>query len=135
MPPPFLLPAPLPPLLNYTGYIKIYDDSDMTIFFNLSPTGEYDKGVIYDKIKDQVAALPEYEGGKAEVTGEFAQHGWRYFPHVTLADFASGYYDQLESLQGFEQTFYSSSLLGFETVGNTVAYSRYLVDRFFPPVR
>ena len=34
---------PLPPMLDYTGYIKIYDDSDMTIFFNLSPSEDYDK--------------------------------------------------------------------------------------------
>ncbi|MGB5490731.1 MAG: FAD-dependent oxidoreductase [Woeseiaceae bacterium] len=126
---------PLPPLLDYTGYIKIYDDSDMTIFFNLSPSESYDKEDILDNIKAQVAELPEQNGVPVNFKGEESQHGWRYFPHVSLADFSGGFYDQLESLQGFEQTFYSSSLLGFETVGNTVAYSRYLVDRYFPPVR
>ncbi|MFT6045658.1 MAG: hypothetical protein ACI9WC_001359, partial [Arenicella sp.] len=125
---------PLPQILNYTGYIKIFDDSDMTIFFNLAPSGNYSKEEICVKIQEQVEALPEYKGGKAQFIDVFAQHGWRYFPHVSLADFSGGFYDQLESLQGFEQTFYNSSLLGFETVGNTVAYSRYLVDRYFPKV-
>jgi hypothetical protein len=126
---------PLPEMLSYTGYIKIFDDSDMTIFFNLAPSESYSKEEVLDKIKAQIGALPEENGVPVKFNGEVSQHGWRYFPHVSLADFSGGFYDQLESLQGFEQTFYSSSLLGFETVGNTVAYSRYLVDRYFPPVR
>jgi hypothetical protein len=126
---------PLPQMLSYTGYIKIFDDSELTIFFNLSPTENYDPDLILQKIRDQVAELPDYQGEPATFLGEFRQHGWRYFPHVTLVDFSAGFYDQLESLQGFEQTFYNTSLLGFETVGNTVAYSRGLVDRYFPKMR
>lgn len=125
---------PLPPMLDYTGYIKIYDDSDMTIFFNLSPSEGYDKGEIVERIRAQVAKLPDYKGKPARLVEKHGQHGWRYFPHVSLADFSAGFYDQLESLQGFQQTFYNSSLLGFETVGNTVAYSRGLVNRYFPPL-
>lgn len=126
---------PLPEMLNYTGYIKIYDDSDMTIFFNLAPSDSYSKDEIIERIRAQVGALPEQNGAPVKFNGVDAQHGWHYFPHVSLTDFSGGFYDQLESLQGFEQTFYSGSLLGFETVGNTVAYSRYLVDRYFPPMR
>lgn len=125
---------PLPPMLDYTGYIKIYDDSDMTIFFNLSPSEGYDKAKIVDRIREQVEKLPEYKGKRARLVEKRSQHGWRYFPHVSLTDFSAGFYDQLESLQGFQQTFYNSSLLGFETVGNTVAYSRGLVNRYFPPL-
>jgi len=125
---------PLPPMLDYTGYIKIYDDSDMTIFFNLSPSEGYDKREIVERIRAQVAKLPDYKGKPARLVAEHGQHGWRYFPHVSLTDFSAGFYDQLESLQGFQQTFYDSSLLGFETVGNTVAYSRGLVNRYFPPL-
>ena len=29
---------PLPPLLDYSGYIKIHDDRDMAVFFNLAPS-------------------------------------------------------------------------------------------------
>lgn len=125
---------PLPPMLDYTGYIKIYDDSDMAIFFNLSPTEAYDPGVILEKIRTQVSQLPEYRGKAARLVGEHEQKGWRYFPHVTLTDFSAGFYDQLESLQGYEKTYYTGSLLAFETVGTTVAYSRGLVDRYFPPL-
>jgi hypothetical protein len=125
---------PLPPLLDYTGYIKIFDDSDMTIFFNLAPHEKYDPQEMRERIGKQVADLPEYQGKAARLVGVHTQQGWRYFPHVSLTDFSAGFYDQLESLQGFEKTYYTSSLLGFETVGNTVAYSRNLVNRYFPPL-
>jgi monoamine oxidase len=125
---------PLPPELNYTGYIKTYDDSDMTIFFSLAPSENYDPAEIEARTRAQVAKLPDCKGKPARLIAMHSQHGWRYFPHVELADFSDGFYDQLESLQGFEHTFYDSSLLAFETVGNTVAYSRGLVNRYFPPV-
>ena len=126
---------PLPPLLDYTGYIKIYADSPMTIFFNLSPTPEVDQHEVMERIRAQVAALPPHEGTTAHVTGQHEHKVWPYFPHVDLTDFRAGFYDQLESLQGFRHTYYSSSLLAFETVGTTVAYSRGLIDRYFPPLR
>jgi hypothetical protein len=126
---------PLPPLLDYTGYIKIYADSPMTIFFSLSATAEVDQHEVMEKIRAQVAALPPLEGTAARITGQHMHKVWPYFPHVGLADFRAGFYDQLESLQGFRHTYYSSSLLAFETVGTTVAYSRGLVDRYFPPLR
>jgi hypothetical protein len=125
---------PLPSMLDYTGYIKIYDDSDMAIFFNLAPSEAYDPDEILEKTRKQVSDLPEYQGKVARLIERHSQQGWRYFPHVSLTDFSAGFYDQLESLQGFEKTYYTSSLLGFETVGNTVAYSRGLVNRYFPPL-
>ena len=137
---------PLPPPLDYTGYIKIYEDSPMTIFFDLAPSEGFSPEQIDRRIREQVHALPKYQGGhkssasdpdmhdEPKVTGVHSQKGWQYFPHVTLTDFRAGFYDQFESLQGYQQTFYTSSLLAFETVGTTVAYSRGLVDRYFPPL-
>ena len=57
----------------------------------------------------------------------------QYFPHVSLTDFTAGFYDGVESLQGFRHTYYAGSLLAFETVGNTVAYTRRLINDYFPP--
>ena len=126
---------PLPPFLDYTGYIKIFDDSDMTIFFNLAPSESYDPKEIMEHTKAQLAELPEYRGKPPKFIAEHKQKGWDYFPHVNLTELSGGYYDQFESMQGFQHTFYCGSLLAFETVGNTVAYSRGLVNRYFPPVR
>jgi hypothetical protein len=94
-----------------------------------------DQHEVVEKIRAQVAALPPLEGAAARITGQHMHKVWPYFPHVGLTDFRAGFYDQLESLQGFRHTYYSSSLLAFETVGTTVAYSRGLVDRYFPPLR
>ena len=123
---------PLPPDLYYTGYIKIYDDSDLAVFFNLSPAEQFDGEEIVELTRQQVAALPPYEGETPALGEVIQQHGWRYFPHVTLTELSAGFYDQLESLQGYRQTYYATSLLAFETVGNTVAYSKNLVERYFP---
>lgn len=126
---------PLPPLLDYTGYIKIFDDCEMAVFFNLAPSGNYDPAEVVERIRAQLADLPDYHGKRPALIAEHCQHAWRYFPHVSLTEFSAGFYDQLESMQGFQQTFYSGSLLAFETVGTTVAYSRELVNRYFPPLR
>lgn len=129
---------PVPPELDYTGYIKIYEDSPVAIFFSLAPR-DYDPAEIYERIKRQVRALPDYQGKSGplqspHVTGMVRGEGWQYFPHVSLTEFRAGFYDQFESLQGYLQTYYSGSLLAYETVGTTVAYSRQLVDRCFPPL-
>ena len=128
---------PVPPLLDYTGYIKIYEESPLAIFFTLAPE-QYDPEEIVERIKRQVRALPDYHGKGTgpdqppHVTRVHRQQGWQYFPHVSLTDFRAGFYGQFESLQGYQQTYYSGSLLAYETVGTTVAYSRSLVDRYFP---
>ncbi|MFO1406580.1 MAG: FAD-dependent oxidoreductase [Steroidobacteraceae bacterium] len=129
---------PVPPMLDYTGYIKIYRESPVAIFFTLAPTDGYDPAEVVERIKRQVRTLPDVGGGPStpgshpHVTGVVRQQGWQYFPHVTLTDFRAGFYDQFESLQGYLQTYYSGSLLAYETVGTTVAYSRRLVERYFP---
>ncbi|MBK6948864.1 MAG: hypothetical protein IPH16_13160 [Haliscomenobacter sp.] len=44
---------------------------------------------------------------------------------------AGGFYDKLEALQGERHTFYASSALAFECVGNSVAYAKRLVLNHF----
>lgn len=126
---------PVPAMMSYSGYIKMYDDTDMSIFFSLAPAEDYDKKEIYQRIQAQVAEAPEYNGVKPEVLSEYRQKGWQYFPHVSLTDFTAGFYDGVESLQGFRHTYYAGCLLAFETVGNTVAYTRRLVQSYFPPLK
>lgn len=56
---------------------------------------------------------------------------WKYFPHVSPEDYAGGYYDRLESIQGRRATFIAGELPSFSTVECSVRYSRDLVRRFF----
>jgi hypothetical protein len=125
---------PLPALLEYTGYIKVYPDCDIAIFFTLAPTPEPDLDDIYKRIVDTVAGLPQTEGKPARVIERVYQEAWPYFPHPDLSELAAGYFLRLQSLQGHRQTFYAGSLLEMETVGNTVANAQHLVTEQFPPL-
>lgn len=125
---------PLPAMLDYTGYIKVYPDCDVVIFFALSPEPNPDLQDIYQRIVDGVAALPVTMGIPPRVTGMFYQQHWPYFPHPNLSNMASGYFEKLNSLQGYQNTFYAGSLLEMETVGNTVANAKHLATHQFPPL-
>jgi hypothetical protein len=123
---------PLPALLEYTGYIKVYSDCDVAVFFTLAPNPTPDLEKIYKNIIDTVAALPQTEGKPPRVIERLDQRAWPYFPHPDLSELAGGYFLRLQALQGHRQTFYVGSLLEMETVGNTVANAQYLVTQQFP---
>ena len=59
-----------------------------------------------------------------------------YFPRVSLADMTSfdggaGWYDQVESIQGHNDTYLCHGILSFELVELVMRYARHLVeDRF-----
>lgn len=57
---------------------------------------------------------------------------WYYFPHVSSEDYADGWYDKVEALQGEKNTFYAGEVMAFGDMEETAEYSRELVRRFFP---
>ncbi len=62
--------------------------------------------------------------------GRILRHAsWDYFPHVTPEDFADGFYDRFEALQGRRNVWYCGALAAFESIENVVAYSESLADR------
>jgi hypothetical protein len=123
---------PLPSLLDYTGYIKIYPDSNVAVFFSLSPTPDPDFDDIYRRIVDIVAKLPQTGPQPPRVIERVLQKSWPYFAHPPLTELGGGYFRRLQALQGHRQTFYLGALLEMETVGNTVANALHLVDTQFP---
>ena len=54
-----------------------------------------------------------------------------YFPHVFSEDYANGWYDKVEAMQGKYDTFYAGEVMSFGDMDETAEYSRELVDRFF----
>ncbi len=54
-----------------------------------------------------------------------------HFPHVVTADYAAGWYDRVEALQGVYDTFYAGEIMSFGNMDETAEYSRELVERFF----
>jgi hypothetical protein len=105
-------------------------DRNLCIFCSLGRSSvgmreTMDHDEIRANIEEDLARL----GGR--ITGYHTEHVWKMFPHVTPEDFANGYYDRLESLQGKNKTYYIGELLGFPTVETVAAYSRNLVETHF----
>lgn len=68
-------------------------------------------------------------GYKAEAVESTKE--WLYFPHVSPAEYAAGWYDKVEALQGVDHTYYAGEGMAFGNMEETVEYSRDLVERFF----
>jgi hypothetical protein len=56
---------------------------------------------------------------------------WKYFPHVSAAEMDSGYYEQLEGLQGRNRTYYAGEVMSFASIELCARYAEALVRRFF----
>jgi Zn-dependent oligopeptidase len=59
------------------------------------------------------------------------EKSWYYFPHVFSEDYAAGWYDKVEAMQGTNGTYYAGEIMSFGDMDETAEYSRELVDRFF----
>ena len=95
------------------------------IFYTYRPVPPLSPEQIYENIRQDLRHFYP----KA-VLGRVLKHvDWDYFPHVDAEAFAAGYYDDFEAMQGSEATWYCGSLLGFESVEGTMAYSESLVER------
>ena len=54
-----------------------------------------------------------------------------YCPHVSSRDYADGWYDRLDALQGEKNTYYGGEIISFGDMEDTCAASKDLVERFF----
>ena len=54
-----------------------------------------------------------------------------YFPHVSIDEVQKGFYDEFETLQGENNTYFAGSSMTFEMMESTVAYSQYLINKYF----
>ena len=53
------------------------------------------------------------------------------FAHISPADYAAGWYDEVEALQGWDNTYYAGEIMACGSMEAVAAYSRELVERFF----
>lgn len=83
----------------------------------------------YDDCKKMVLDDLQVMGNPAkEVINEWSVY---YFPHVFSKDYADGWYDKVEAMQGKYDTFYAGEVMSYGDMDETAEYSRELVDRFF----
>ena len=77
---------------------------------------------------DKLGIAPVKEDGKDKIVYEFQAY---YFPHVFSEDYANGWYEKVEAMQGENNTFYAGEIMSFGDMDETIEYSRDLVERFF----
>jgi hypothetical protein len=102
--------------------------SDTVFFYGFAREPDWERAA-----RREVASTVAGLGGR--LGDPIAARKWRYFPHVQTDDFASGYYDGLEALQGQRRTYYCGEVLAFAAVETVVAYARSLVRRHFSGAR
>lgn len=93
------------------------------------------KELPYKPTQEQVLKDMETVGVPADkslpnggVINEFQTY---YFPHVYSEDYAAGWYDKVEAMQGKNNTYYAGEIMSFGDMDETVEYSHDLVERFF----
>ncbi len=114
---------------EYTGYIKDFSDEPYAIFFSLAPSENITGEVAKEKIKEVLKRIVPYQGVHPRVLEFINQRLWHYFPHIEKDVAAT--FNTIEALQGKKNTYYSSSALTFECVGNSVAYSKRIIAENF----
>lgn len=121
------IPANLSP--KRRGHLMIWSrpwrDADLYLLYAQAQDGWDDRDVL-DRIKTDM------EGIGARIVRIVQSKKWKYFPHVSVDDLKSGFYERLERMQGQFRTFYAGEVMSFSTIEHSVRYSRYLVDRYFP---
>lgn len=87
------------------------------------------KEVPYDECRKMVLDdLKTMRNPASNVVNEWSVY---YFPHVFSADYAAGWYDKVEAMQGKYDTYYAGEVMSFGDMDETAEYSRELVERFF----
>ncbi len=120
----FLAELPVPTIGHPWGIIKQWPKNDLCVFYSPATPST---------TADEILRFIQ-EDAKKNLRGKIQliqQVEWDYFPHVTPEEFAGGYYDRLEALQGTNNTWFAGGLLNFETVATTVTYSKELVTKWF----
>ncbi len=97
---------------EYNGYIKDYTTIPIASFFTLALKNSITGKIAEEKIKEVLTRVPPYQGKQPEVLSFIEQKEWKYFPHFDVTATAAGAYNELEELQGKNNTFYASSTNG-----------------------
>ena len=107
-------------VFSYTRYA----DSPLTILYAQADAQTSDD-LIIERLREDVTRL----GGRM---GDVVAHErWRYFPHVSPATFAAGFYDKLEALQGDGGVYFAGEVMSFSSVEAVCRYSCELTERYF----
>ena len=116
------------------GHLMVYyrrwrDEIDQVITTYALRKHKNSAEIPYDTCRQMVQDDLKVMGNPAEeVINEWSVY---YFPHVFTSDYADGWYDKVEAMQGKYDTFYAGEVMSFGDMDETAEYSRELVERFF----
>ena len=116
------------------GHLMVYyrrwrDQIDQVITTYALRKHKNSKEIPYEECRQMVQDdLKIMHNPAEEVINEWSVY---YFPHVFTEDYAAGWYDKVEAMQGKYDTYYAGEVMSFGDMDETAEYSRELVDRFF----
>ncbi len=130
--------VPLADFFTPWAITRQFQNSSLMQFYSRVPQADYDDPSTSDKIEEKVVG--EVKNFIKKLNGTIDKEDWKtynrwpYFQHVTPEDMGKGFYDNLEDLQGYRNTYYTGGLMNFELVEQIIAYNRHLVNKFFPRI-
>ncbi len=116
------------------GHLMVYyrrwkDQIDQVITTYALRKHKNSKEIPYEECRRMVQEdLKVMKNPAREVINEWSVY---YFPHVFSEDYAAGWYDKVEAMQGKYDTYYAGEVMSFGDMDETAEYSRELVERFF----
>ena len=116
------------------GHLMVYyrrwkDTKDQVITTYALRKHKNSKEIPYEECRATVLKdLETMHNPASNVVNEWSVY---YFPHVFSEDYAAGWYDKVEAMQGKYDTYYAGEIMSFGDMDETAEYSRELVDRFF----
>ena len=116
------------------GHLMVYyrrwrDTKDQVITTYALRKHKNSKEIPYDVCKQTVLDdLKTMGNPSSNIVNE---QSWYYFPHVFSEDYAAGWYEKVEAMQGKYDTYYAGEVMSFGDMDETAEYSRELVERFF----
>jgi len=117
------------------GYLSGIDSLSLAVTDNLGTTGDlaYQRGDYSSTLQDLEQSLKDgimdSFGFDTEV---FLQRDWQnYYPTVTPDDFALGFFNEMEALQGVGAVYYTGGQFSFDVVTESMTHAKELVERMF----
>ncbi len=116
------------------GHLMVYyrrwkDSKDQVITTYALRKHKNTAEIPYEKVKETVLEdLKVMKNPASNVVNEWTTY---YFPHVFSEDYAAGWYDDVEAMQGKYDTYYAGEVMSYGDMDETAEYSRELVERFF----
>ena len=116
------------------GHLMVYyrrwrDTKDQVITTYALRKHKNSEEIPYDACRQMV--LEDLKVMKNPASNVVNEQSWYYFPHVFSEDYAAGWYDDVEAMQGKYDTYYAGEIMAFGDMDETAEYSRELVERFF----